>query len=62
MTRYLVSGALDTSFANAGKQTVDFFGLSDGAESVVVQADGKIVVGGFAEDSFDGYGVARIDP
>jgi rhodanese-related sulfurtransferase len=37
-------------------------GFSDGAESVVVQADGKIVVGGFAEDSFDGYGVARINP
>lgn len=62
VTRYLVSGALDTSFANAGKQTVDFFGFSDGAESVVVQADGKIVVGGFAKDSFDGYGVARINP
>ena len=62
VTRYLVSGALDTSFANAGKQTVDFFGFSDGAESVVVQPDGRIVVGGFSEDSFDGYGVVRINP
>jgi uncharacterized delta-60 repeat protein len=62
VTRYLVSGALDTSFANAGKQTVDFFGFTDGAESAVVQPDGKIVVGGFAKDNFDGYGVARINP
>jgi uncharacterized delta-60 repeat protein len=62
VTRYLVSGALDTTFANAGKQTVDFFGFSDGAESVVVQPDGRIVVGGFAEDDFDGYGVVRINP
>ena len=62
VTRYLVNGALDTSFANAGKQTVDFFGFTDGAESVVVQPDGKIVVGGFAEDVFDGYGVVRINP
>jgi uncharacterized delta-60 repeat protein len=62
VTRYLVSGAIDTSFANAGKQTVDFFGFADGAESVLVQPDGKIVVGGFAEDDFDGYGVVRINP
>jgi hypothetical protein len=41
---------------------VDFFGFTDGAESAVVQPDGKIVVGGFAKDNFDGYGVARINP
>ena len=62
VARYLVDGSLDTTFANAGKQTVDFFGASDIAESVVVQSDGKIVVGGLARNQVDGYGLARINP
>ncbi len=62
VTRYLANGALDTSFANAGIQTVDFFGFNDIAESVVVQPDGRIVVGGLARDQVDGYGLARINP
>jgi beta-propeller uncharacterized protein DUF5122 len=62
MTRYLTNGALDTTFANAGKQTVDFFGFSDIAESVALQLDGRIVVGGLARDQVDGYGLARMNP
>jgi hypothetical protein len=42
--------------------TVDFFGFTDIAENVAVQSDGKIVLGGLARDSFDGYGLARISP
>jgi uncharacterized delta-60 repeat protein len=62
LARYDSDGALDTGFANAGKLTVDFFGFTDFAESVVVQADGKIVLGGLARTNVDGYGVARINP
>lgn len=51
-----------SSFAEAGLLVVDFFGFSDIAESVAVQVDGKIVVGGVAEDNFDGYGMIRILP
>ena len=40
--------ALDASFGTGGKLTIDFFGSRDGAEAVVQQADGKLVVGGFA--------------
>ena len=38
----------DSDFGTDGKQTVDFFGHIDSAEAVVQQADGKLVVGGFA--------------
>lgn len=62
VTRYLRDGTLDTTFANAGKQTVDFFGFSDAAESVAVQPDGRIVLGGLAREQVDGYGLARINP
>ena len=62
LARYDSNGALDTGFANAGKLTVDFFGFTDLAESVAVQADGKIVLGGLARNNVDGYGVARITP
>jgi len=41
---------------------VDFFGSTDIGESVLVQPDGKIVVGGQARNNVDGYGVARINP
>ena len=44
------AGALstDASFGTNGVLTVDFFGGRDGAEAVVQQPDGKLVVGGFA--------------
>lgn len=61
LARLLANGALDTSFANAGKLTVDFFGFNDIAESVAIRSDGKVVLGGLARDSVDGYGVARVD-
>lgn len=38
----------DASFGTDGRLTVDFFAKIDGAEAVVQQADGKLVVGGFA--------------
>jgi uncharacterized delta-60 repeat protein len=39
-------GTLDTSFGSNGVDTLDFAGGSDQAYDVVVQADGKILVGG----------------
>jgi uncharacterized delta-60 repeat protein len=45
------SASLDTTFGNAGKVTVDFFGAFDRAEAVAVQPDGKIVVGGYARNA-----------
>ncbi|MCI0337841.1 MAG: hypothetical protein L0226_09705 [Acidobacteria bacterium] len=42
------SGTLDASFGTGGKVTTDFAGSSDGAFSVAVQPDGKIVAAGLA--------------
>jgi uncharacterized delta-60 repeat protein len=62
LARYAADGSVDTSFASGGKLIVDFFGFSDIAENLVVQPDGKIVVGGLARNNVDGYGLARINP
>jgi uncharacterized delta-60 repeat protein len=49
IARFNDSGlALDPSFGSDGKLTVDFFGGIESAEAVAQQADGKLVVGGFA--------------
>ncbi len=63
LVRYTPTGALDTSFANTGFIHVDFNGLQDYAESVVIQGDGRIVLGGVAfPTTRDGFGVVRINP
>jgi uncharacterized delta-60 repeat protein len=62
VARYNVNGSVDASFGNDGHLSIDFFGFTDIGESVLVQPDGKIVVGGQAQRNFDGYGVARINP
>jgi len=62
LARYNTNGTLDTNFNGDGLVTVDFFSFSDLAESVVVQPNGRIVLGGLARDNVDGYGVARIVP
>ena len=46
------NGTLDSSFGTGGKLTLDFFGSFDGAENVLVQADGTRT----------GYGLARVLP
>jgi uncharacterized delta-60 repeat protein len=51
IARFNDSGlAPDTSFGTDGKLMVDFFGKIDSAEAVLQQADGKVVVGGFARN------------
>ena len=42
--------------------SIDFFGFTDIGENVLVQPDGRIVVGGQATNFVGGYGVARINP
>lgn len=47
VARYNPDGSLDGTFDGDGMVTVDF-GAEDGANAVVVQSDGKIVVAGYA--------------
>ena len=58
ITRLAANGALDTSFGTFGIVNQDFFGLSDDARTVGVQADGRIVVGGGAFISGQGTNLA----
>jgi len=48
VVRYQADGSLDTTFGNGGKVVADFAGDADRAEALLVQADGRIVVGGEA--------------
>src|SRR5437867_2594115 len=48
VTRYNTDGTLDTTFGRGGKVRTDFPGLAAVPSSVVIQADGKIVVAGGA--------------
>lgn len=46
LLRYNSDGSADTRFGNAGKVVTDFNGKSDVAHAILIQPDGKIVVGG----------------
>jgi uncharacterized delta-60 repeat protein len=53
VARFNANGTLDTSFGTGGKVTTNFVGamtggVSNPADSVLIQADGKILVGGHA--------------
>jgi hypothetical protein len=43
-----VRRTLDPAFDTDGKLTIDFFNSRDGARTVAMQPDGRIVLGGFA--------------
>jgi uncharacterized delta-60 repeat protein len=49
VVRYNASGSLDQGFGSGGKLVTDFFQNQDVATSIAVQADGKIVLAGWAE-------------
>lgn len=51
LLRYLPDGTPDPTFGNGGIVTTDFSGGRDGAWSVMVQDDGRIVAVGWAEES-----------
>ena len=64
--RYRPDGSLDTTFGNAGQVTVDFAGDTDRAWALLLQRDGKIVIGGEANMGSATTGVdfalARLNP
>ena len=50
LARFTPTGQLDTAFGTSGKVHADFYGSWDEGYAVGVQADGKIVAAGFAEN------------
>lgn len=60
LVRYDTTGALDLTFNTTGIVTTDFGNGDDVGRSVAIQADGKIVVGGWASNGTNlDYAVAR---
>ncbi|MEH2049311.1 DUF4347 domain-containing protein [Nostoc sp.] len=53
VVRYNSDGTLDTSFNTTGKVTTDFNSNDDSGKSITVQADGKILVGGYTYNGTD---------
>lgn len=51
LARYTANGALDTSFGSAGTASTDILGGDDLATAVALQADGRIVVAGRANQA-----------
>jgi uncharacterized delta-60 repeat protein len=49
VVRFTPSGSIDSTFGQAGGQSINFSQHFDSAQSVVLQPDGSIVLGGFAE-------------
>ncbi len=58
LARFKADGSLDSTFGSGGKMTTDFFGFDDQAEDVALQADGKILLAGYAQDKSGGYNFA----
>lgn len=58
LARYDSSGTLDPTFGSGGQVFTDFPGSLDGARAVALQADGKIVAAGLAEEFNTGLNVA----
>src|SRR5436305_1754189 len=60
LARYNPSGSLDSSFGGDGKVATHFASMSDdNADSVAIQADGKVVAGGETFQSHDRFALAR---
>ena len=59
IVRYNTNGTLDTSFNGTGKVTTPIGFADDGAYSVAIQSDGKIVAAGFTEGSLDDFAIVR---
>jgi uncharacterized delta-60 repeat protein len=58
LVRYNLDGSIDTSFGTNGRVRTDFFGFDDMALGLVLQADGKLVAGGYAIHPYSGYDFA----
>src|SRR3954469_1778949 len=61
IVRYNTDGTLDSTFGNGGEVTTDF-GLTDIAQGVVIQPDGKIVVAGQTYGLFSVFGEFALAP
>jgi uncharacterized delta-60 repeat protein len=61
LARYNPDGTPDATFGNGGQVSTDFVGFEDDAFSVLIQADGKIVAVGSANDpaTFYDFAAAR---
>ena len=62
IARYNPDGSLDLTFGVGGRAVTDFGSGSDQAAGVVLQPDGKIVVGGTTGSSDTMFAVARYGP
>jgi uncharacterized delta-60 repeat protein len=62
VVRYNDDGTLDSSFNHSGKATT-FIAYHDAAQSVAIQPDGKIIVGGWSYNgSTEDFALARYSP
>jgi uncharacterized delta-60 repeat protein len=50
LVRYNRDGTLDTSFGSGGRVTTDFAGAGDVGRSIALQADGRILMAGYASN------------
>lgn len=62
VAKYLSTGALDTSFSGDGMYTYDHAAGQDRAQSVAIQSDEKLVIGGFATNANNDFIVVRLWP
>jgi len=53
MARFLSNGQLDTSFGNQGKRVTSVTSSTDAIHAFAIQADGRILAGGFSHSSTD---------
>lgn len=61
--RFLPNGTPDNTFGTNGQVAISFLGGSEKANSVILQADGKIVLGGFASTpTFKNLALVRLNP
>lgn len=62
LIRFNEDGSLDSTFAQKGYTTKDYFGKDDRAFSIDVQIDGKILICGFAENLNWDFTISRFNP
>lgn len=62
MARYNSDGSLDSTFGVGGRATANF-GYGDGAKSVVLRPDGKILLGGYSRNvgTLDDYALVQFN-
>jgi len=62
LVRYQTDGSLDQTFDLDGKVLTDFGGTADSAFAMVLQPDGRIVLGGASGETNDDFALARYNP